>query len=61
MVTGTDDLGYYDRNTLPVGIYNNNYSTSDPDVLKLWKFLYEGISNANFFLENVDKTLYTKV
>lgn len=56
MVTGTDDLGYYDRNTLPVGIYNNNYSTSDPDVLKLWKFLYEGISNANFFLENVDKT-----
>lgn len=68
MVVGTDDLGYYDRNTIPVGIFNNNYSTSDPDVLKLWKFLYEGINNANFLLENIGnvpdmkpetKTLYT--
>ncbi|WP_368146560.1 RagB/SusD family nutrient uptake outer membrane protein, partial [Bacteroides cellulosilyticus] len=67
MVVGTDDLGYYDRNTIPVGIYNNNYSTSDPDVLNLWKYLYDGINNANFLLENIDnvpdmnadvKTLY---
>lgn len=67
MVVGTDDLGYYDRNTIPVGIYNNNYSTSDPDVLNLWKYLYDAINNANFLLENIDnvpdmnpdtKTLY---
>lgn len=68
MVVGTDDLGYYDRNTIPVGIYNNNCSTSDPDVLKLWQLLYDAINNANFLLENIDnvpdmkpetKTLYT--
>lgn len=53
MVTGTDDLGYYDRNNVPIGIFNNNISTSDNDVLKLWQNLYEAINNANFFLENV--------
>lgn len=55
MIAGTDDLGYYDRNNIPVGIFNNNYDTSDNDVLLFWKYLYEAINNANFLLENLDK------
>ncbi|NCC10545.1 MAG: RagB/SusD family nutrient uptake outer membrane protein [Bacteroidia bacterium] len=55
MVAGTDDLGYYDRNTVPIGIFNNNISSSDNDVLKMWQNLYEAINNANFFLEQVDR------
>lgn len=55
MIAGTDDLGYYDRNTIPIGVYNNNNSTSDNDVLNLWKYLYDGINNANFLLENLDR------
>ena len=55
MVVGTDDLGYYDRNNVPIGIFNNNISTSDNDVLNLWKYLYEAINNANFLLEQIDR------
>ncbi len=55
MIAGTDDLGYYDRNTIPTGVYNNNNSTSDNDVLNMWKYLYDGINNANFLLENLDR------
>ncbi len=55
MVVGTDDLGYYDRNTIPVGIYNNNISTSDNDVLNLWKNLYDAINNINFLLEEIGR------
>ena len=54
-IGGTDDLTYYDRTPMPIGVFNNNNSTSDNDVLKLWCLLYEGINNANFFLENIDK------
>lgn len=55
LVTGTSDLAYYDRNTVPINICNNNISTSDPDVLNMWTTLYLGIKNANFFLENIEK------
>lgn len=54
IVSGTDDLGYYDRNVLPIGVFNNNYSTSDSNVLSLWKSLYDGINNANFLLEQIN-------
>lgn len=52
-IAGTDDLGYYDRNILPIGVFNNNYSTSHADVLSLWRSLYDGINNANFLLEQI--------
>lgn len=52
-ISGTDDLGYYDRNTFPIGVYNNNHSTSDGDVLSLWRSLYAGINNANLLLEQL--------
>lgn len=53
VISGTDDLAYYDRNVLPVGVFNNNYTTSDSDVLSLWKTLYDGINNASFLLEQI--------
>ena len=67
LVAGTDDLAYYDRNTIPIGVHNNNNGTSDNNVLNMWKFLYEAINNANVFLEKIDgvemdeniKTTYT--
>ena len=46
----TDDLCYYWRNTIPVGIYNNNYGTSESSVADMWAELYSGISNANMLL-----------
>lgn len=54
-VVGTDDLGYYDRNTIPIGIFNNNISTSDNEVLNMWKYLYDGINNINFLLEEIGR------
>jgi hypothetical protein len=67
LVAGTDDLGYYDRNTIPTGVHNNNNGTSDNDVLNMWKLLYEAINNANVFLERIEavemeediRTIYT--
>ena len=53
-ITATDDLGYYDRNTVPVGIYNNNSSTADADVYNFWSTLYDAVNNANLFLERID-------
>lgn len=49
----TDDLGYYWRNTTPVGIFNNNHSTSDAKVSEMWSELYSGIMNANMFLAKI--------
>ena len=55
LIAGTDDLGYYDRNTIPIGMYNNNTGTSDNDVLQMWKYLYDAINNANMFLEKIEE------
>ncbi|MEG1585871.1 MAG: RagB/SusD family nutrient uptake outer membrane protein [Bacteroidales bacterium] len=50
----TDDLGYYWRNTTPVGVFNNNYSTSESSVYKMWAELYSGIMNANMLLAKLE-------
>lgn len=49
----TDDLGFYDEEIYPIGVYNNNYTASNGNVAKFWAGLYEGINNANALLEEI--------
>lgn len=59
-IASSDDLAYYDRNPITLGempVINNMTSTSNPIVYSVWTSLYSGISNANLFLENIDRTL----
>lgn len=53
---GTDDLTYYDRNTLPINVPNNNFDAGNNEVANVWAQLYTGINNANIFLERIEKT-----
>lgn len=51
---GTDDLTYYyTSSTAEVGLPNNNYTANDADLASIWQGLYEGINNANYFLERI--------
>lgn len=58
-VSATDDLCYYDRSPSSVQempVLNNVSTTSDATSYSLWTKLYEGVSNANSFLENINRT-----
>lgn len=51
---GTDDLTYYyTSSTAEVGLSNNNYTANDANLAAIWQGLYEGINNANYFLERI--------
>lgn len=51
---GTDDLTYYyTSSTAEVGLSNNNYTANDANLGAIWQGLYEGINNANYFLERI--------
>lgn len=49
------DEGFYAKKSVVSGVQVCNTSISDNNVLSLWQALYEGISRANFLLENIDK------
>ena len=48
---------YFDRSSSAITemVQFNTHSTSNPTVLTAWKYLYQGINNANMFLENADQ------
>ncbi|NGM90009.1 RagB/SusD family nutrient uptake outer membrane protein, partial [Parapusillimonas sp. SGNA-6] len=48
------DEGFVSVDTWVTGTRVNNFSVSDPDVLNLWRYIYEAIGRANMLLANVD-------
>lgn len=49
------DEGAYFRSNYLVGPEIYNYDASNPKVGDIWRFMYEGIERANFFLSKVDQ------
>ncbi len=48
------DEGYINVDTWVTGTRVNSFSVSDPDIMNLWRYIYEAIGRANMLLANVD-------
>jgi len=54
LISGVDDLNYYDRNNISSEVYVNDHTPGNTVLLDTWTALYAGINNANLLLEKID-------
>lgn len=54
LISGVDDLSYYDRNNISGEVYVNDHTPGNTILLQTWTDLYAGINNANLLLEKID-------
>lgn len=54
MISGVDDLSYYDRTNISGEVYVNDQTPGNTILLNTWTSLYAGINNANLLLEKID-------
>lgn len=54
LISGVDDLSYYDRTNISGEVYVNDHTPGNTVLLDTWTALYAGINNANLLLEKID-------
>lgn len=58
MISGVDDLSYYQRASSATAgkVFGNDHDPSESNILDAWTALYSGINNANMFIDSIDSS-----
>lgn len=60
MASNIDDLSYFNRQTTSSLIQFNTHDPSSAEIYQIWTAIYDGIKNANAFMEAVSGSEYDK-